>query len=458
MTDIEIEHPDGSTETITHVSSTEERRQNRRWKMSATTTRADANSVSLTEGVDIVNLVDGATTHFGGVLADVRWKDDRAEFIVPSFEQLSRDAKPTPPTLGYDAATDQTIVTDAIDAIPDLTAGTIETIETGLDITYYHASRALQIRRVRNLTGGEIRYNANKTVDYQSELGSDKTGTVISPANQNITRSPLFDERGGEDKKTHLRVIGAGGNSVDVTASSFSSGDRERWGRAVFKGVSSTSTLTTLGEKLLEDLSNTWKEVESTLTDLSPAIGDTYTVDYPELNIDSEELRVDDLRTTRDRSGTHHKAVLTNRSFARGRELDKVAKRASEAARGGQTVAVNNQPSTNFPVTEFPAGAYVDQYQIVPKGYKLYLWTASMEVISADATENTSVCLKLIQSPEVLDTEVYSQCISSYESGGPLAEIDATDSAWLVGFRVENTSSETVRASAAFSYTVEAVA
>ena len=90
-----VEHTDGSTDTLPHVSSEEEYKFGEQDLGVFTTRRSAVNDVTLTEGQDEVYFVEGGADEWGGLLKDVVRKESQTELIVDSFERAARDARPT---------------------------------------------------------------------------------------------------------------------------------------------------------------------------------------------------------------------------------------------------------------------------------------------------------------------------------------------------------------------------
>lgn len=457
MTQLIVHRPDGSQKTIPHVQSKIQRREDKQNTATAITNRNFVNDLDLQEGEDEIEIRDD-DTEFRGPLKNFKWSGTEVRLDIVSFMQYAKEAPPTSSKVSYRETQDSEIVLDAIDGIPDLEVGTIHQVKPNVNILFHHATRALQIRLMRKQSKANVRYNSDKTVDYlrPGHIGSDRTDTVLSPSSQNITKATP-QTKGGERTKTHMRVIGNGAASVDVVAPSYTDGDRQRWGRAQFKEVAHLPTLRRYGRLLLDDLSEQWLEVKSTLTDIPDvSLQDTFTVDYPEKNIDNEPLTVAELTEVRDNSGLHYEAKLSNRTFARNHEIEKVKKRVSESMRTGQTTASANTPQLNFGGTvNLPAKKFLDQRITVPMHTTLYVWTVIQEPVDTD------VAVKLVKGPANTrkDTNevLYEQKVSSYESDSPLVEYTTGSHGERLAFRLDNTANEEAQVGASVAYSLEAV-
>lgn len=452
MTKAYVHKPDGTTTEIAHISSKVRRREEKQTTATVVTSRTDVSS--LTEGEDEIEIADNGNTEFRGVLESYKYNGVKARLHVSSFMQYAKEAPPTGPKLSYAGADDSTIVQDAISNIPDLSAGTINTVQGNVDVLFHHASRALQIQLMRKQSGAHVRYNSDKTVDYldPSNVGRDRTTIELNPANQNLNDATP-KQKGGDRTKTHLRMIGGGGVSLDVTASSYSSGDRERWGRAQFKEVSSETVLTRYGELLLEDLSNTWREVDAQIVDISDVqVQDEFSVKYPEKHVNTT-MTIAEVTEIRDTDGLHYDARLSNRTFARNQEFEEQNRRVSEASRAGQTTDAINTPQLNFGGdVEIAGGKFLDQEVTVPPNSTLYLWKF------VQSPSQTDISFKVVAEPTKFigeGTLVYEEQSNGIDSGSPLASIDGGSNGTRVAVRLHNTSTDSRYTGLTVSYTVE---
>lgn len=455
MTEVKIIHGDGTKDVLTHVQSEVDRALDKQEVARVRIPRDEANNVTLDEGEDRVFIRSGSgTTHFGGVLRDTVRRDILVELDVESFERYAKDAQPSSPKQSYEKVNDSTIVSDAVDATPNLKKGTINNVESNITIVFSHATQALKIRLMRDAANAELQYNADRTVDYKSSLGSDKTGTTLSPGNQNITNFRVT-HNGGKNVKTHLRVIGAGQTSIEVIASNFDAqSDREQWGRAEFKQVADTDTLEKLGQKLIDELQNKWTELDATITgsSLDPKLGDKYHVKYPEHNID-DNLRIVEMTEIRDESGTHYECSFSNRSLGRNRDIEsRVRGIASDESRTTSGNNAQHQPSLNIPMTKIPSGKSIDTITSAPFPGKLYVW--SVGHANENWSSDTDVKVQIVDNE---GTVHFEQRSSTYSSGSPLVTVDATEVGKFVALRIQNDSNNSVTYSAWCSFTADLV-
>lgn len=428
MADIKQHKQGGGTNALRHISDRITYRENEMTTATATTTRVDANSVSFTEGQDEIEILnDAGATVFRGPLRDVRRQSQKVELLIDSFERYAMEAPPTPAKYVFFDIGDAQVVNDAISRIPDLSAGQVDSIQSGIKIIFHYDTPALMIRLMRRASKAHVRYNPDKTVDYiaPSNYGRDKTGTTLSPSNGNVV-SMRPRQQGGEKRKTHLKMIGAGGVAVNVVSSSYTDDRRERWGRALFRNVGSETVLQIYGDALLSELDTEWLEVEAKLTAVSDVqVGDTYTVDYPEQGIDSETLTVAELTESRDNTGLHYDATLSNRTFARNRKANERKRQTSQNSRVQQTSVGPNMVYPIIPTVKVPAGQFVVQRLWVPDGYKLLLYAFGFTVDEPPfkPAQRDNLLAQLLESPD--GSVVYEQTNNDpFHQEVPIAVID----------------------------------
>jgi len=274
---------------------------------------------------------------FGGILRDISQRGSLTEFIVESFERYARDALPTPSADRYENADDSTIISDAIGDVSQLSVGTVNTVRSPMTMVFSHTSQAKKIREVETSAGGEVKYRSDKSVDYVASLGADKTGTTISPSNQNLAGDFNAERKGGDEDVTHLRLVGAGearhqqtvnfvpqDDPVDYendpdfdnvnrySASHWSSGDRKEWEVRANKDLTDIDSLERLGETIVNDVQESHIEAEADIEGVEVNLGDEFTVVYPEEDID-QSARVVALTTAIDAEGFTYKATLSSR-------------------------------------------------------------------------------------------------------------------------------------------------
>lgn len=304
--------------------------------------RGDLTENEVERGVTEMSIVEttgtsDANAEFGGILRDIAQSGSLTEFIVESFERYARDALPTPGGERWEAVDDSTIISDGVSEVSQLSAGTINTVRSPMTMVFSHSSQAKKIRETEGAGGGELKYRPDKTVDYVASLGADKTGTTLSPGNQNIVGEFNAERKGGDADVTHLRLVGAGegraqqtvnfvpqddpfdyendpdfDNVNRYTAAHWSSGDRKEWEVRSNKDHTDIDSLERLGETITSDVQEAHIEASANIRGLTVNLGDEFTVDYPEENI-SQSARVVDMTTKISSQGTTYQVTLSSR-------------------------------------------------------------------------------------------------------------------------------------------------
>jgi len=282
--------------------------------------REDVNAIELVEDEDEIALEYNGETLFAGILRDVTRGGGTTELLVESYERLALDAEPTPGGETWDGAADTTIIQDALDSVPELTAGTIENLDSDLTFVFSHTSPAKKIRTVADATGADVVYNPDKTVDIVADSGTDKTNTTLSPDNQRVTGDFSPERKAGDDRVTHLRMLGAGEGDAQVeaeaVATSWSEGDRKKWGTRTNKDYSDAATLGKLAQTIVDELASEWIEVETTVRGVTVGLADRFHIVHTEEEVDHDLTAVDVTRVI-DSNGVTYETVFSSRVEAR---------------------------------------------------------------------------------------------------------------------------------------------
>lgn len=305
-----------TTATITAdtAQATDPRREMARGQ--CTIPRSDWTSVS----PDTVNDRFRIERPDGTTLIEGRYDDDTREgqtvtVTVVSYERDAVDAEKTGSNHVLPGTTDAAAVQDAIDAVPTLSAGTVDTLEQTVTIELANAARSKQIRKVQTVTGADVRYNPDRTVDYVADLGTD-LGLVVSPASQNVVGEPRIT-RDVRDPVTHVKGYGAQDGPVQVTATGVAdsySGGRKVWREFEDTDIKSQARLQTIVDRLADGYDGEPRKltVEARLVDVDIERGDTARVLLPDHGID-QRLEVIKLVETFGERGQEFVATLTNR-------------------------------------------------------------------------------------------------------------------------------------------------
>jgi len=275
-------------------------------------------------GVDVDARTDRVTvlrpdgsTMFGGRLDDDQRDAGSVTVTVVSYERDAKDAKSTSANLTYQNTADSTIVTNGIDAVPTLSAGTIETLASSLSYSFGNAARSKQIREPTQATGGAIRYNADQTVDYKQRLGADRS-EVLSPASQHVVGDPTVT-RDARDEVTHVEAFGGGTGPNQLTATavadSYQAGERQVWREFEDPNIKEQDRLEAIASRLASEYDGQPRKltVEARVVGLELERGDTIPVRLPDRGVDArlEAVRVVEAFST---GGRVFDVTLTSRT------------------------------------------------------------------------------------------------------------------------------------------------
>lgn len=302
-----------------------------------TISRADLNDFSTLEpGRDRVYIEDGGNDLFGGILRTPGRNGGKPELIVDGFSQYADDALPVP--LGQEKVSvdDSAMITEVVNATPQLSAGTINTVEPNLTFVFSGISQRDKARKVAEAAAGELVFNVDRTVDYVDSRGSDKTATTLSPANGSFVENQFTVDRDAKHgRSTHLKIYGAGEGSHQIEATivpnddpasypgkatysnpNWSDGDVKIWDGRSNKDVKRTETAQSWGQKIAAELQETEVTVETTVKGNEVKLGDTFHLSHPEEGVD-EDLRAVEVTTVISASGgTRYEVIFSNYSAA----------------------------------------------------------------------------------------------------------------------------------------------
>ena len=363
-----ITHTDGSTDTLDAIRTEEEYEFRKMDIASVYVDRPQVNEITLEENLDEVEIDDSGETLFGGVLRDVLRGGSEVELILDSYERYALDAERSGGGLTYDNVADTTIYSDAVSDIPQISEGTVENLSNAVTFVFSYTSPAKRIRTVAENVGSEVLYPPDKTIDIVGSLGSDKTtsngGTPLSPAQQNISGDFNPERQSGDERITHLIMLGAGEGDAQIqatvvpdadpydyegsskfqnvrryTADNWSDGERKSWDSQSNKDITNEDTLGDLGVKLIEEYNAEFIDIEVTVEDQDVALGDEFTIQHPEENIDLD-LRAVDVTRIVDSSGRRYNVTFSNRRLTRQTEQEKDIKDTERYNRAFEGTAV----------------------------------------------------------------------------------------------------------------------
>lgn len=357
----------GDTYTATSAEMTRELRRQSQGRVFFRRSEVSASNLKGQTGRSEVKVGTGTPPRFGGVLRDVRRGEGEVEVIFDSYERYARDGERSDGLLEYDGDPDTDVYNDALDDVPQLSAGTLDNLDT-INQIFSYASPAKRIRTVAKQTNAEIRYNPDKTVDVVQRLGADNTAAQnISPSNRNVVGRFRPDIDTESESASHLVMLGSGEgeaqeqvvlvpgsdgknwsndpryeNVVTYTASEWSAGDDRRWGARVNKDATDTDTLERIGRNIVKETEQRHIEVDLEIKGVDVSLGDTWQVVNPKEDFD-EDLRIAKVTESISERGTIYDVQFSNRINTREQPDEKVAQdsqRYNRAFEGG-SVPIN---------------------------------------------------------------------------------------------------------------------
>lgn len=313
--------------------------------------------------VAVDDLRDGSTFLAGRFDYDERG-DGMVTVAIEGYELDAKDAEPTADNVVYQNYDDSQIVTDLLTQVPTLEPGTIETIATNLSMSFSHAEPSKALRDVCPPTGGELRYNDDRTVDYVDRIGSDKPEIVLSPDEQTVIEDPEITEDARENV-THIRGFGALSGPDQITAEAVANsydGGRPIWREYENKDVKEESRLQRIIDQQVEEYDGEPRhiEIDVTTVGLDIELGDRVTVELPEENID-RMLRVIKRRELLTGVGATLSLVLSNRLLTGGEDSQEARKDLQRFNRGYQGFVDRSQITSGWN----PAGDGTPQELVV---------------------------------------------------------------------------------------------
>ena len=226
---------------------------------------------------------------FGGRLVSTSNEESTVLLEIGSFEEDALDARPTGNTETF-IDDDSVIVNDAIDRIPTLSAGSVDSFGGEIDIIFSNTSPAGMIREVQRTTRGIVRYNADKSIDYVDKANEGFV-TTVGPQTANVQDdfNVIEDER---EEYTHIRVLGASEGLARVSAQEVTlnyDGGREVWRKYSDKSITSESRARKIASEIADEMDNNPRrlKVETTIFGVDVEVGDRLKVVSRKDNIDN---------------------------------------------------------------------------------------------------------------------------------------------------------------------------
>ena len=275
-----------------------------------------------------------------GLYADRFFDDQVVRVDIDSPERAGEDVQPTGVVERRVSESDATIVSDVIAEVPAWGEGTIEELSEDVTLSFSLAARDKQLRDVQEATGGELSFDGF-SVDYVERLGADRS-TVLSPASGHVTEAMDVVRDAGTDA-THVLVVGSLDSPdtrvvlvapeddprdhesndnyqkvVRYDAPVWSSAEDDAWRQYGQNESVELGRLGNVAEQIAERLADESEHitVETELSGLDVSVGDRFSVDYPQRDLD-RELRVIEAAHVFDEGGESYEVTLSNRTPVR---------------------------------------------------------------------------------------------------------------------------------------------
>ena len=331
-----IDHSSG-VDRVEHISSEIDRDLNRMNVANIVVLREEVDFPIIEFEDEILLKDDDGSTIFSGVISQQNKKDGVIEFNVESFERLAKDAKPLPSSFPFENATDRKIINGVLDELDEIDPDTIQNLDNNLTIDFHNVSPGKAIRKIREITKGEIKYTKAKRLKYVSELGYDKTGTVLSPRLKNVS-SIQVNTRSKSNKMTHIRMLGAGSGINQVVAESVADNydpdaEKERWMTKLDKTINYSNMLKKKGDTIINEKYEVREDIRVVARQpITVNLGDKFTIDYPEEDVNNEQLRAVEVKEIYDSDGERYEAVFSNIEKERDTQVERTRKNMREQA------------------------------------------------------------------------------------------------------------------------------
>jgi len=294
---------------------------------------------SLGDVDDTLFIDENGTDIFGGRLNDWEYQGVLVNVILDGPKRDAINETPSAGNTVYQPKSDDALVTDdLLPRVGTVGEGTIAQQTGSIAFSEANSSPGKSITKLSQATGAEVQYQPDFTMDYVGSLGTDKTGTTLSPSNGNILDEPRITHDPAEDF-THIRVLGSqqGGAQFVADRTIDGSTTRENWGFYTDKDAQTQDRVDAIADQIQSELQNSSDHLEVAVdiaSTESPALGDEYTMNIPQYNINSKTLRIHELTRILTDAGERFRALLTNRRLSRDVQGDE-QRRAFDEFRGG---------------------------------------------------------------------------------------------------------------------------
>jgi len=287
---------------------------------------------------DRFTIEEAGTTIFGGRLRDAKTDSATVSVLLDGFKRDAIDAEPSGGNEIYPPQADSQIIkNELLPRVGTLSAGTINTIDSAAAVSESNASPGKTLTRLAVATGGEVRYNPDRTVDYINRLGSDRNTTLAASAGT-LIGDPSVQEDVTE-QVTHVRVLGSGSGtrqiSAEKVAPSYDTG-RKVYRRYVDKDIQQQARAESIADQLIAEYDGSRQYVEVSCevpAGVTPSLGDSFDISLPDRGI-SQRLRTLELERIVDAAGERFSLILSNRKLSRDLNAER-RQRSVEQFRSG---------------------------------------------------------------------------------------------------------------------------
>jgi len=278
---------------------------------------------------------------FWGRLGDVTFDGTTAFLIVDSWE---RDADDTPLPdddavsnfdvvagstgvngtgleLRYEDKRGDVIFSDMVEYAQTVTPGAVGATDDTYTVSFSNLSPAKVVRRQELSDEMYALYRRDKTVDYVSEPGRDRSDITLHPNSDRVRGDMTVTRDGFDDGHTHLLLLGAGGGGSDQISARVevdATAETEKEKRLELKNVYQQSRLDSIARQLERELEESLVEVEVPIWRLGDVrLGDTFTVDRPSQGLRSRQLDVVEFERKFTGGADSYDVVLSSRKLFR---------------------------------------------------------------------------------------------------------------------------------------------
>jgi hypothetical protein len=298
---------------------------------------------------------DGDPAWFGGRFRDTeRGGNDLVTVVLDDYERDARDAEPTGGQKTFQNADDSAVVLDALSRVPTLSAGTVNTVASGVSYSFANAEPAKMIRTAAQSGGALVRYNADRTVDFVAQPSAAPTETLSPSAGTLVGDPDVRDDN--RNPPTVIIGLGAqsGPNQVRAESVVDPAADREVYRKYTNTDIKNQSRLQTIIDRLASEVANAPQklDIETEAVGVDLSVGDRVEFVWPEEDIDTT-LRVIEYTETVTSRGVRYAPIRVANRWPEKGGRDKAAEDLERFNSGYEgfvdrdNFSLDNQPVTN---------------------------------------------------------------------------------------------------------------